>query len=348
MEKLATDIQKHIDNIRTLGTDSGLFLASARSVATGYDKAWLRDNFYTSLAFEAVEDWDTVHRLWRAILNILTKHEYKIEWATKSKPYASWQYIHARYHPETFDEYWDEWGNKQNDAVGAILFKLGELEERGHGVIKSDADKRVIQRLVDYLGAVEYWQDPDSGMWEEHEEIHASSIGACLAGLEKVQALPYVTVPREYIVKGGAMLEKLLPRESATKFADLAMLSLVYPYRIVSPMMRDMIVENIEYHYARRHGVIRYKNDRYYNKNADGYSEEAEWTFGFPWLAIIYKEKGDWEKAHYYLAKAKNALTPDGAMPELYYSNSDMPNENIPLGWAESMLVVAMKEIGLP
>ena len=34
-----------------------------------------------------------------------------------------------------------------------------------------------------------------------------------------------------------------------------------------------------------------------------------------------------------------NAL---GDIPELYYSHSDEYNENSPLGWSESMFVVAM------
>ena len=36
-------------------------------------------------------------------------------------------------------------------------------------------------------------EDPDSGMWEENEECHASSVGACLAGLKAIRK--YVEVP---------------------------------------------------------------------------------------------------------------------------------------------------------
>jgi hypothetical protein len=47
-------------------------------------------------------------------------------------------------------------------------------------------------------------------------------------------------------------------------------------------------IENINYHLLKKRGVIRYKGDHYYNKNPDMCSEEAEWTFGLSWLAIIY------------------------------------------------------------
>ena len=340
-------IDKHLNVIRRLQTPSGLFLASAQGVSTGYNKAWLRDNFYTALAFEAVGDWETVRRTYRALLEVLKKHEGKISWATEHKPYHTWQYIHARYNPETFEEFWEEWGNKQHDAVGALLFKIGRLEQSGHGVIESDDDKRIVQKLVDYLGNIEYWQNPDSGIWEEWEEVHSSSVGACIAGMESVAQIPFINVPREYIEKGGATLDRLLPRESRDKFCDLALLSLIWPYRIVSPENESFILKNIEYHLEKCHGLIRYKTDRYYNANEDGWSEEAEWTFGFPWLAIIYAERGDMEKAREYIKKAETIVTREGLLPELYFSNSERYNENVPLAWSESLYVVARTLVGV-
>ncbi|MCK5096403.1 MAG: glycoside hydrolase family 15 [Candidatus Pacebacteria bacterium] len=338
-------INTHINNIRALQTSKGLFLASIRDSETGYDKAWLRDNFYTALAFEYIGDMETVRAVWKSIIDIFLKHEEKISWATGSRPLESWQYIHARYDPETFDEYWEEWGNKQNDAVGSILFKLGDLEEKGQNIIETEDEKRIVQKLVNYLAAIEYWHDPDNGMWEEYEELHASSLGACVAGLKKVAQLPYIVVQDEIIKKGEEALVKLLPRESETKFVDLALLSLVYPYRIVSDEMASEILTNVEYHLERRRGVIRYKNDHYYNKNSDGHSEEAEWTMGFPWLAIIYARMGDITRAENYLNKSGLILTPEEKIPELYYSNTATANENIPLGWAESLYVAALVEI---
>jgi len=341
-------IEKHLQNLRALQAPSGLFLASPRGVDTGYDKAWLRDNVYEALAFSATGDWDTVRRVYRAILDTLLKHEDKIKWAHEHKPSYAWQYIHARYSPETFEEFWEEWGNKQNDAIGAILFQIGNLEEFGGGFIKDDNDRRIIQRLVYYLASVEYWHDPDAGMWEENEEVHASSVGACVAGLKAIAKLPGFEVSPSLISSGVEALSKLLPRESESKFADLAQLSLIWPYRIVAPEMALQILENVTYHLEKRRGVIRYKTDRYYNKNKDGWSEEAEWCFGLSWLALCYNALSEREKAEHYLARAGDVATPDEKIPELYFSNSDKPNENIPLGWAESMYVVALQSISPP
>lgn len=335
-------IKQHLKIIENLEYESGLFAASKKESKTGYNAAWLRDNFYTCLAFEKLGDWATVKKTYRAILNILIKHEYKIDWAIKKKPEQKHEYIHPRYHPETFDEYWEDWGNKQNDSIGSILYKLGELE--GIGKIKAletEDDKRIAQKLVDYLASIEYWHDEDSGMWENDEEVHASSIGACVAGLEMINKNTKIRVPEELINKGRESLNKLLPRESDKKFVDLALLSLIYPYNIATKKQTKEILENVEYHLVKRKGVIRYRNDWYYNKNSDGRSEEAEWTFGFSWLAIIYEQLGNRRKVNYYIKKALGTRSKEG-IPELYYSHTDKPNENVPLGWAESLFVVAL------
>ena len=317
-------------------------MASPINVGTGYDKAWLRDNFYECLAFEYLGRWDVVRKTYRAILDIFLKHEAKIDAAIAQKPDNKHEYIHPRYNPETFDEYWEEWGNKQNDAIGAILFRIGELEQHDDfSIIETADDKRIIQKLVNYLGSIEYWQDADNGVWEENEEVHASSVGACVAGLKKIAELDFIKVPEELIQLGEAVLRALLPRESEKKFVDLALLSLIYPYDIVTETERDKILENVEYHLVKESGVLRYKADVYYNRDADGSSQEAEWTFGLSWLAIIFERMGNKAKAAEYLRKAMSTVDSVGDIPELYYSHSELHNENSPLGWSESMFVVA-------
>jgi phosphorylase kinase alpha/beta subunit len=176
-------------------------------------------------------------------------------------------------------------------------------------------------------------------------EVHASSIGSCVAALKKAKQLDWLVVPEEAIELGEKALRELLPRESKTKFADLALLTLIYPFAVTTEAETLEILSNVEYHLVRDKGVIRYKLDRYYNKNSDGYSEEAEWCFGLSWLAIIYAERGNKDKAFYYLRQAAKTVTSEGLVPELYYSHSDKANENSPLGWSESMYVVALKKV---
>ncbi len=358
-EKINTQqvIVQHLKILKSLQYKSGLFAASRLDAPTGYNKSWLRDNFYECLAFQAIDDWDTIAKTMSAILKIFEKHENKIDIAIAQRPQEKYEYIHARFHPETFDEFWEDWGNKQNDSIGAILFLLGELEFNGVSVVKTDKERELVQKLVWYLKSVEYWHDKDNGVWEMNEEVHASSVGACVAGLRSVTRIPLIEVPDELIVKGEETILKLLPRESATKFADLAELSLIWPYHIVTTEQRDAILKNVEYHLLREHGVIRFKNDYYYNKNTDGYSEEAEWCFGISWLAIIYEElsklpydeekKREYkQKRDHYIQQMLSTVTDSGEVPELYFSHTTEHNENTPLGWAESLFVLALYHLG--
>jgi phosphorylase kinase alpha/beta subunit len=338
-------LQQHLRILKDLQYQSGLFAASRKNVSTGYDKAWLRDNFYECLAFAVIGDWNTVEKTYETILNIFLKHEYKIDHAIEKKPEQKHEYIHARFHPETFEEFWEEWGNKQNDSIGAILFMIGELEHHHQRTILKTGDHfRIINKLVKYLEAIHYWCDEDNGMWEENEEVHASSVGACLAGLKSISRLRGIDVPQQSIDKGQESLDKLLPRESKTKYVDLALLSLIYPYHVVNDRQEETILKNVEYLLLKKRGVIRYKNDHYYNKNPDGYSEEAEWTFGLSWLAIIYEHKENKEKATTFLKRLMPLVTSEG-IPELYFSNSPTHNDNNPLGWSESLFIVALHDI---
>ena len=339
------EIRAHLDQLRRLQKPSGVFTASAHDVATGYNKAWLRDVYFMTLGFLEIGEIDVVQKAARALLAVFVKYTDKINWAIAHKPHETWQRIHARFHPETFEEYWEEWGNSQNDAVGEVLNLIVELELRGYSIVETEQEKKMVQKIVDYLVAVEYWHDPDNGIWEENMEVHASSIGSCVAALEKAQKVSWLTVSDEVITLGKSALRTLLPRESGSKFADLALLSLIYPFHVTTEEETIEILRNVEYHLTRDKGVIRYKLDRYYNQNEDGYSEEAEWCFGLSWLAIVYAERGQKDRAWYYLERARKTVTPEGQVPELYYSHTNTPNDNTPLGWAESMYVVALQKV---
>lgn len=341
----AAEIEKRLANVRALQAPSGLFMASAPDVTTGYNKAWLRDNYFMTLGFQAAGEWQPVHAAGKALLQVLCKHQEKIKWAVENDPKEAWQFIHARYHPETLEEYHEPWGNKQNDAVGEVLHLLSACECSPHTFVETDQEREMIQLLVDYLYNTRYWESPDSGIWEEDQELHASSIGACIAGLKAAGDLPYVTLPADCIERGEAALAALLPRESERKFTDLALLSLQYPFEVLDTHTCQTVVKNVEYYNLRDRGVIRYRGDRYYNANEDGVSEEAEWTMGLPWLSIIYAELGMLPEAEHYLVQALNAKDTNDKLPELYYAHSDKPNENSPLGWAESLLAVALKKV---
>lgn len=330
-------LNKSIQILKNLQYSNGLFSASKMTVKTGYNVAWIRDNIYESLGLEAIKSEKRLKKVYWALLGVLLKHEYRIDWAIKQKPKHNFQYIHPRYDPFTMEELWEQWGNKQNDAIGALLFMIGSLEEKGLRIIRDEHDLRIVQKLIHYLQSVEYWHDKDNGMWEENEEVHASSVGACVAGLKKVQKI--VDVPKELIKKGEKALKDILPRESKTKHVDLALLSLIYPYNIVDEKTKLEILKNVEEHLVKEKGVIRYIGDRYYS-NGHSPGSEAQWTKGLPWLAVIYKQLNRPDKYAHYMRQTFSVMNKRGELPELYYANTSRHNENSPLGWSQALAIV--------
>ncbi len=336
MQLNTSRIMKSFQVLNNLRHPNGLFSAASRTVSTGYDRSWIRDNIYEAMGLETIDPVLAV-RTYHALLDILLKHEAKIDWAIKAKPAYAYQYIHARYDARSMEEIWEEWGNKQNDAIGALLFKVADMMDKGNIILRDSDDYMIVQKLVNYLASVEYWHDADNGMWEESEEVHASSVGACVAGLMRISS--YVNVPQWLIEKGKQKLDQLLPMESETKETDLALLSLIYPYDIVTEEQREQILRNVEEKLLRNRGVIRYMNDQYYNQEG-----EAEWCFGLPWLAIIYKSMGNTAKYRFYMQKTLDAMNDNDELPELYFAGSDEHNENTPLGWAQAMFLIAAGE----
>ena len=329
-------LNQSLQILRTMQYPTGLFAASRMTIKTGYNLAWIRDNVYATLGLEAAKKYSAVRKTLRALLDILLKHEYKIDWAIKEKPKHHYQYIHARYDPITMEEIWEQWGNKQNDAIGALLFKIGDLEEKGIKIVRNKSDLRILQKLVNYLQSIEYWHDKDNGMWEESEEIHASSIGACVAGLKKISKI--VDVQEDLIKKGEEALNKLLPKESEAKQVDMALLSLIYPYNIVTKKQRNAILKNVRQKLVKEKGVIRYIGDKYHYRNG-----EAQWTKGLPWLAIIYRQLNKPEKYAFYMRKTIEAMNEKGELPELYYADGKEYNENCPLAWSQALFVAGLR-----
>lgn len=332
-------MNKNLSILTNLRYPNGLFAAASKDVSTGYNMSWIRDNCYAAIGLEDFDD-ELVEMTYHAMLNIFLKHESKIDQAIKNPPKDKMDYLHARYFPNSLDESKENWGNKQNDMIGLFLFKVGDLTKKGFKILRNENDKKIVQKLVYYLQSIDYYRDVDNGMWEENEEVHSSSVGACLAGLKKIkQVFKDIDVPKELIEKGQETLNILLPRESVTKKIDMALLSLIWPYNVATKEQAKQILENVEKHLVREKGVIRYESDYYYNQNG-----EAEWTMGFPWLAIIYRQMKNKKKYDDYMEKSFSAMNKKGEMPELYFSKTDKHNENTPLGWAQSLLMEAVKD----
>ena len=340
-------LQQSYDILDSLRLDNNLYVASASS---DYNFVWLRDSFYEVLPY-LYESCDRYEKTYWAILDILNSYRWKFDPCMVGKPQYTHEYIHPRYNVDGTESL-AEWGNCQHDAIGAILFGIGRGEASGKRVIRNNEDRDTIQSLVYYLNMVQYWQDTDNGMWEEGRELHASSIGAVVAGLREIKHL--VTVPDVLIKRGQDALNNLLPNESPTRKNDLSQLSLIYPYGVVNRETAWHILLGVERNLLRDRGVLRYIGDSYHNSGDPDnrhrdpsyyHGKEAEWTFGLPWLALCYMELGGLTEAEAYMQRTEDVMLEDGALPELYFAGSDRYNGNSPLGWSNALYLVAEREL---
>ncbi|HBG47129.1 MAG TPA: hypothetical protein DDW94_09110 [Deltaproteobacteria bacterium] len=369
---------KHLEGLRQL---NGGYIASEYCGDKGgdrYNVFWLRDIMYATYANEYVGAYDKLIESYRLIIRIFQKYRHKITSGARKRRYlgsCADEVIHARVHPVTLEEITHEWGHHQLDILGLFLYKTGDLIKKGHNVISTDqAETQILLRdIVLYLTTVRWHSDPDFGMWEEGPELHASSIGAVLAGLtmwhddgfyhykykRQIPIHHYLPVPQEFIEAGRSALERLLPSESATRPVDIAQLSLIWPYYIISDSQALNIISAIENNLVRRSGVVRYPGDLYYNADrTKPAGNEAEWPLGFAWLFIVYSQLAVKalkmgtiftppveyiEKAELYLNRLESVMTPEGLVPELYTGGK--PNYNVPLAWAQSFYVVARQNL---
>lgn len=324
-----------------------------------YRALWLRDTLYCAIAREYVGDFESIKKTYGLAFDIFHKSGDKISSCIDDPPTAKTDFLHARYNPHTLQEFPEEWGHNQLDIFGLFLYKVGDLRQKGIVVYRDYKDLKLAQDLVWYLFSLDWDKAPDFGVWEEGPEVHASSVGAVLAGLRAAREhIAEIRVPGRFIAAGREALGRLLPRESQSRPYDLAQLSLLWPFRVVSPEQREQILSNIETHLVRERGVIRYPGDRYYNADPnrpDG--NEAAWPMGFSWLSIVYTKIAEedlaagrrsdviasFKKAHHYIKRTESAMVDGGAIPELYVG--DKPNPNTPLTWAQAMYIVAVQSL---
>lgn len=324
-----------LDVLDRMRLSNGAYTAS---ISEDYNYVWIRDVVYTVLPF-LNDPSDRYMKAYHALFDIFRTYEWKIDIHTEQKPLFLFEYIHARYSPD-LKELPVEWGHAQNDAIGAFLWGVGEGYRNGQKVIRDEHDLQIVQKLVAYLECLQYWQSGDNGMWEENIEIHASSIGACVAGLTSVKML--VNVKEELIKKGEEALGFLLPRESYMKETDLALLSLIYPYRLIDRDIALKIMDNVTKRLERTYGCIRYEKDLYYNEGS-----EAEWCFGLPWIGLCYLELGMVNKAMDYIDKTKNIIPLNWEVPELYIGGRAVPNGNTPLAWSVSLSYLFLEKMNM-
>jgi phosphorylase kinase alpha/beta subunit len=382
---------------------TGLLPASTAVTAHGdYTDAWVRDNVYSILAvwglalayrragsppgrLHLLEN--SVVKLMRGLLVSMMRQAQKVEKFKYSQ--SPLDALHAKYSTTTGLEVVgdDEWGHLQLDATSLFILTLAQMTSSGLGIIYSIDEVNFVQNLVYYIGRT--YRTPDFGLWERgnkinhgHAELNASSIGMAKAALEAINGLDLfgaagsqasvIYVLADEIARSRITLASLLPRESASKETDAALLSVIgFPaFAIEDPQLVKRTREKIVSKLGGRYGCKRFLRDGHQTAIEDHTrlhyepaelqafeNIECEWPLFFTYLYLNALFQGDQESIEQYRsALATVTVERQGyrLLPELYFvpktqieterrnpqSQNRLPNENLPLVWAQSLYLL--------
>ncbi|WP_414528730.1 glycoside hydrolase family 15 protein [Nodularia chucula] len=379
---------------------TGLLPASTAITAHGdYTDAWVRDNVYSilgvwglALAYRKIDEdkgrtYELEHsviKLMRGLLFAMLRQSHKVEQFKHTQ--SPLDGLHAKYNTATGDIVVgdDEWGHLQIDATSIFLLMLAEMTASGLQIIYTVDEVNFIQNLVYYIGRA--YRTPDFGIWERGNkinhgsaELNASSVGMAKAALEAINGLDLfgvrgsqasvIHVLPDEIARARITLESLLPRESASKEIDAALLSIIsYPaFAIEDVQLRDRTFNDIIRKLQGKYGCKRFLRDGHQTVLEDSQrlhyepwelkqfeNIECEWPLFFTYLFLDGLFRGDSQQIKDYQSRLESLLIEHdgvGLLPELYYvpdenveaerlnpqSQTRLPNENIPLVWAQSL-----------
>lgn len=303
---------QHTFNFPTL--DNGLFSASDVSDGTsytGYSSVWIRDNIYVAYCHYIIDQLEIATANIQTLITYIKKFRWRFVHIIEGQvdPNKVMERPHIRFDGRNLSEIDQQWEHAQNDAWGYFLWFCCKLIKEKLLEIKPE-DLEIIALFTFYFQAIKYWQDEDSGHWEEERKIAASSIGVVIAGLKSLKTLltdtsiaqyckyqnQLVTVEflDELINKGTIALNKILPAESIQpnkpRRYDAALLFSIYPLQIVDEAMSEQILKDVINNLQGDYGIRRYLWDSFWCRDYKDLPEEIRTS--------ISDEREQWLREH--------------------------------------------------
>ncbi|WP_437186632.1 glycoside hydrolase family 15 protein [Planctomicrobium sp. SH668] len=309
---------------------TGLFSAAAAENPefrlTGYQYIWTRDNCHIAHALWIAGKKEIAAKAVRSLLTFYSKHAFKfsaiIDGETNSTDPMNRP--HIRFDGESLNEIEVRWAHAQNDALGYTLWLACKLIRSGD-LIATESTLQLFNLFVRYFAKIRYFEDEDSGHWEESRKIEASSIGPVVAGLQELRSHLSeqhsnevdLVLLNELIDQGWRSLHEILPAEciqsdpTKGRRYDAALLFLIYPLKLITGELATQIMDETVEHLGGPIGIRRYNGDSYWCANyrellsaevrttdfSDDMSvrdrllkpgEEAQWCIFDPILSVIY------------------------------------------------------------
>jgi Glycosyl hydrolases family 15 len=282
---------------------SGLFSASSAGEAiagSGYANVWVRDNVYVAFAHQVIGDIAVAAGVARALIAFfgLSRHRFLDVISGTADPEDVSRRPHVRFDGSRLSELSEEWAHAQNDALGYFLWLYSRLALTGKVPLEADA-VATLALFPRYFEALRFWQDEDSGHWEEARKVSASSIGTVVAGLEAFLTLQrsaehagwpegLARLTGGLVERGRLALDDILPQECAqisparNRRYDAALVFLLFPLEVVaSEAMVDLLLHDVSRFLTDDHGIRRYLGDSYWAPDYDTRLSPADRTRDF-------------------------------------------------------------------
>jgi len=289
--------------------ENGLYPAAVVSETeraySGYAYIWVRDNIMIPHCQFELMNFKSVQKTLNTLIEYFLKYRHRFTDIIEGRADYNNPMLrpHVRFEGHHLEENNQKWAHAQNDALGYFLWLTCKAAQKGVLPL-SKATLKLLALFPLYLEAIRYWQDKDSGHWEEVRKVEASSIGTVIAGLKELKLLLSIyqeaevncsykqkVVTTDYLAEiieeGEKELQKILPFESINfslkepKKYDSALLFLIYPLNVVSGTTADQILLNVQTHLQGEYGIKRYLGDSYWCEDYKKKLKEEERTVDF-------------------------------------------------------------------
>jgi hypothetical protein len=266
---------------------TGLYPAASidpvAAAQSGYGNVWVRDNVYVAFAHDVAGQWRAAKAVVAALAVFYSKYRNRFEAIVEgyTDPKLPMNRPQVRFDGLELAEIPTRWAHAQNDALGYFLWLYCRLACNGRLV----PDGELLALFALYFERIRFWEDEDSGHWEERRKVGASSIGTVLAGLRALRELLVrnmtlvcqfkvrvvtINVLDELIAAGEQALAAILPAECVqsdpqkARRYDAALLFLIYPLEVVNDVMGQRIVDDVLTNLQGKYGIRRYLGDSYW------------------------------------------------------------------------------------
>ncbi|MGB7445317.1 MAG: glycoside hydrolase family 15 protein [Coleofasciculaceae cyanobacterium] len=299
---------------------TGLFPAATvqdKAEYTGYQSIWVRDNIHIAHAHYVLGQTNIAIKNITSLLTYFQKHQWRFQTIIEGKanPQEVMNRPHVRFDGNNLEEIKQKWAQAQNDALGYFLWFYCKLVNEG--ILTTQPEHlELIALLPLYFQAISYWQDEDSGHWEEVRKVEASSLGVVVAGLKELKQLlsktslasackykdKIITNPLldKLIEQGNTALKTILPAEciqnepTKNRRYDAALLFLIYPLQIVEEEIANQILDDVINNLQGERGISRYLGDSYWCADYKAKLAPEERTIDFSdnmsWRDTLLKE----------------------------------------------------------